>query len=77
MSSVGKVQISWYTPNLASGALEKSSSESKSKATPRFATNSTNLEPHTKVVDAADHQEEEEVASGWGNEDGEDGMGLM
>lgn len=72
---IGSVQISWST------GKESTSTTTSTQTIKPLASESTNgpstEAPQTPDVHHSHLQEEEIVASGWGGDDEEDGMGLL
>lgn len=80
ISTVGAVQLSWWTGKPA-GTASVAPTAKKLTTTTYVTTESSNTEherPHSPGISHTHLQEEEIVASGWGSDgDDGDGMGML
>ncbi|KAH7929331.1 hypothetical protein BV22DRAFT_1081087 [Leucogyrophana mollusca] len=75
--SVGKVQIVWHTGQSTNGTSQPVASKAASEAPPRDGAEVIQAPSPAMDSHPSPHPEEEVIASGWGNDGDEDGMGMF
>ncbi|KAJ3501516.1 hypothetical protein NMY22_g18900 [Coprinellus aureogranulatus] len=77
LPTLGKVPITWHTPNAKPGTSSATTSSTTPTAASPAPDSAKDLDSAVEPISTPHHREEEEmVVSGWGDEDG-DGMGMQ